>query len=95
MAWPPADGTPYTPANGTEGEIFDDGWCAHCARDAAFRKSFAEGYGDVDGCQILAAGLFGENPKEWLWRKGEPICTAYTEDPSCPLRCPYTKEMFE
>lgn len=89
-----AEGRPYMPSNGTEGEIFQEGWCAHCARDSEFRRQFMEtGNPQVDGCEILAASLRGEQPKEWFYRNGDPICTAYTEDPACPVRCPYTKEM--
>ena len=90
-----AEGRPYMPSNGTEGEVFQEGWCVHCARDAEFRKEFGEtGEAHCNGCEILAASLRGEQPKEWYYRKGQPICAAYTEDPACPLRCPLTKEMF-
>lgn len=90
-----AEGLPYMPANGTEGEIFQDGWCAHCARDAEFRRQWEEtGNPQVDGCAILAASLRGEQPKEWLFRKGEPICTAFTDEPLREPRCPETMEMF-
>lgn len=90
-----AEGRPYMPANGTEGELFQDGWCAHCTRDAEFRRQFDEtGNPQVDGCEILAASMRGEQPKEWLHRKGEPICTAFTEEPLGEPRCPHTLEMF-
>ncbi|TIL38608.1 MAG: hypothetical protein E5Y82_13750 [Mesorhizobium sp.] len=91
MAWPPEDGKPYMPANGTEGEIFYESWCAHCARDAAFRE-------DVDrneGCQILADSYCGVQSKDWVWRKGAPACLAFTDDPACPVRCPHTLELFQ
>lgn len=96
MSWPPEDGYPYMPANGTEGMIFQEGWCAHCARDAEFRQSYEETGGNptCSGCQIYAAAFFGEQPKEWFWRKGQPYCSAHTEDPNCPVRCPDTLEMF-
>lgn len=91
MSWPPKDGSPYMPANGTEGGIFDDGWCSHCARDAAFREDMDHN----DGCQILAAALCNQQPKEWIWRNGAPHCIAFRDDPANPARCPYTLEMFE
>ncbi len=91
-----AEGRPYMPSNGTEGGIFQDGTSAHCARDAEFRRQWEEtGNPQVDGCEILAASLRGEQPKEWFFRKGEPICSAYTEDPACPVRCPNTMDLFE
>lgn len=90
-----AEGRPYMPSNGTEGEIFQDGWCAHCTRDVEFRRQFMEtGNPQVDGCEILAASMRGEQPKEWFYRKGQPHCSAYTDDPACPVRCQNTKEMF-
>lgn len=89
-----AEWRPYMPSNGTEGEMFQEGWCANCARDMEFRRQFYEtGNPQVDGCEILAASLRGEQPKEWFYRNGEPICTAYTEDPECPVRCPFTMEL--
>ena len=96
MGWPPEDGYPFMPANGTDGSCFQEGWCFHCARDADFQQSWEETGGNptCDGCSILAASLRGEQPKEWFWKNGEPHCSAYTEDPSCPVRCPDTLEMF-
>lgn len=89
-----AEGRPYMPANGTEGEIFQSGWCAHCTRDTEFCRQFEEtGNPHVDGCEILAASMAGDQPKEWFYRGGRPICTAYTEDPACPARCIFTLEL--
>lgn len=90
MAWPPKDGTPYMPANGTEGEIFDEGWCSHCSRDAAFRLDMANN----DGCEILAAAYRGEQQAAWSWLKGAPTCANFSDDPANPVRCQLTKEMF-
>lgn len=95
MSWPPKDGTPYMPANGTEGRGFEENWCAHCSRDAAFRAAFEAGGGDEDGCQILAlATLSNDQPPEWTWKQGRPHCSNFSDDPSNPLRCPFTKELF-
>jgi hypothetical protein len=89
----------YRPSNGTAGAGFQEHWCDHCARDAAFR----DGGPDVDpalGCQILAATFVYEitdpkYPKEWIYGPdGWPKCTAFTTDPKCPVRCEKTIDMF-
>jgi len=58
---------PYRPSNGTEGEIFDDEWCANCERDRLFREDPDR----HDGCPIVAAALAydvddPEYPAEWV-----------------------------
>ena len=76
---------PYRPSNGTEGEAFQDRWCARCTRD------------DFDAdllCPILARGLSGQQPPEWVYRNGVPTCTAFTDKPLPEPRCEFTKEMF-
>lgn len=90
---------PYRPGSGTEGCDFQDQWCDHCARDAAFRDG---GYDDPAlGCKILAntfvyAVTDPEYPKEWIYGKdGRPCCTAYTQDPKLPVRCDKTIDMFD
>ena len=76
----PEDGTPYQPSNGTEGEGFTEGLCAHCKRDRAFRRNpDAE-----EGCDILSRTMAfsigdAEYPKEWIWKGGEPTCTAFDD----------------
>ncbi len=83
----PKDGEPYRPSNGTEGEFFEERWCAHCKCDAGFRN----GWDDVsdqpteEGCQILAAALAcgirdKGYPIEWQWQKGEPVCVAFDDE---------------
>jgi hypothetical protein len=90
---------PYRPGSGTEGMGFDEMWCNHCARDAAYR----DGGPDADpalGCQILADTFAYEithpkYPKEWIYgRDGRPCCTAFATDPSTPLRCEKTLDLF-
>jgi hypothetical protein len=93
---PSRAGEPYRPGSGTEGMAFDDKWCSHCARDAKFRET-DDG---ADGCQILSASFLYEKtdpnyPKEWVYdREGTPCCTAFTTDPTCPVRCDRTLELF-
>lgn len=98
-AVPSCTGKPYRPGSGTEGMAFDDQWCAHCARDKAYR----DGGDDADpaiACQILSNTLvYAINdvgyPKEWIYgRDGRPCCTAFTTDPTCPVRCDKTIDMF-
>lgn len=91
-----AAGKPYRPSTGTEGAAFQEEWCCHCARDAAFQADpdFAQ------GCQIVADTFAyditdAHYPKEWIFdRDGRPCCTAYTEDPTCPRRCDKTLDLF-
>ena len=97
--WPSGIGKSYRPGSGTEGCAFDDAWCAHCARDAEYRN----GGPDADpaqGCQIIADVLCFDikdekYPKEWIYgHDGRPCCTAFTTDPTKPLRCDKTADLF-
>lgn len=90
MTWPPKDGKPFMPANGTDGSIFEDRYCCHCSRDAAFRADMENN----DGCEILAAAHAGQQPVEWVWKSGMGHCSNFSDDPSNPLRCPLTQELF-
>lgn len=93
-------GKPYRPSNGTAGCAFDDDWCDHCARDAEFRKDW-DNADPAIGCQILADTLVYDvtdpkYPKEWIYgADGQPRCTAFTTDPSKPVRCDQTPDLFE
>lgn len=78
------------PSNGTAGMDFEEQWCVHCFRDAAFRNDMENN----DGCEILAAVIRGEQPKEWIWRGGKLVCTFFSDDPDNPVHCPLTMEMF-
>lgn len=98
-ARPTLTGRAYRPSSGTEGCSFDDAWCDHCARDAEYRN----GGPDADpakGCQIIAdVFCFDINdekyPKEWVYgHDGRPCCTAFTTDPTKPLRCDKTPDLF-
>lgn len=67
----------YRPSNGTEGMIFDEGWCSRCKKDEEYRRT------EENGCPILAATMAydiedKEYPKEWIHDKdGNPCCTAF------------------
>jgi len=69
----------YQPANGTEGEDFQEVWCVRCKRDAAFQADMENN----DGCPILADTMCFRidepgYPKEWVYGDdGEPMCTAF------------------
>lgn len=81
MSWPPEDGKPYRPSNGTEGTSFvEGGWCNRCKADRAYRENELTAL----GCDILARSLaFNVDdpgyPKEWVWKGGEPVCTAFDD----------------
>jgi hypothetical protein len=98
-AEPELTGKSYRPGSGTEGCAFDDAWCSHCARDAEYRSGGEDADPDL-GCKILADALGFEMdhpryPKEWVYgHDGRPRCTAFTTDPTCPLRCDRTPDMF-
>lgn len=88
----------YRPSNGTEGAGFQDYYCSRCARDAAFRETDYEGDPAL-GCQILAATFryavdHPDYPKEWIEDERGPRCTAFTTDPTMPVRCDKTPDMF-
>lgn len=89
MVWPPQDGKPYMPANGMEGEGFFCEWCADCALEDEENNDF---------CEILSNSFFGQQPKEWTWRSGQPHCSAFMAfEPGkekAEPRCPLTMEMF-
>lgn len=89
----------YRPANGTEGADFQEAFCCHCSRDAAFRDS---NYEDPSlGCKILADTFVYDvddpnYPKQWIYdNDGSPCCTAFTTDVPPPVRCDKTIDMFE
>ena len=84
---------PYRPSNGSEMDGFLEAFCFHCARDAAFRETNYEGDGEL-GCQILAAIYRGEDQTECIEDEQGSRCTAFTTDPTQPIRCDQTKDLF-
>lgn len=71
----------YRPSNGSEGQIFEHGWCAICLRDRPARED-TDG---LDGCSILANVMLFEidhpnYPKEWVIEDAEAKCTAFELD---------------
>ena len=75
------DCEPYLPSCGAEGDIFLSHWCEKCSVDR-----FHEGGGS---CQILMRSLIREQPEEWQYRNGLPVCTAFQSkrDDSCSAPC--------
>ena len=73
------DGELYRPSNGTEGYLFQEGWCYHCKRDVPFQLD-PENH---DGCSILARAYrgekFGGRVREWIFKDRMPICTAFKD----------------
>lgn len=89
---------PYRPSNGTEGRSFQEYYCDHCERDRAFRETDYEGDPAL-GCQILADTFVYDvtdpkYPKEWIEDDRGSRCTAFTTDPTKPLRCDKTADLF-
>jgi hypothetical protein len=76
----------YRPSNGTEGMIFYEDWCMHCARDKPMSegKELAECSED-EVCPIIGSALTWplddpNYPREWRYGKdGMPCCTAFVQ----------------
>ncbi|RWO20695.1 hypothetical protein [Mesorhizobium sp.] len=89
------DGDLWRPANEKADLAFSQKWCVHC-----LELSEAEPWEDEFGqehpasCVILNMAVWGDKPHQLKIRNGEPICTAYREDASFPMRCPHTLELF-
>ncbi len=72
--WPPEDGVPYMPSNGSEGDIFESQWCNHCVAQSEYME------GDFEkGCGIIFRAMCGEQPPEWKWQGRAPACTEFEE----------------
>ena len=78
MAWPPENGKPYLPSNGTEGMRFRAEWCDVCEW---------LGEDDETGCAILAGSFCGEVP-QWTWVGGRPSCSEFKPWPPDPNGMP-------
>ena len=90
-------GQQYRPSNGTEGAVFIDSWCGHCARDKAMREGAPlEECDDREVCPIIARSFAGE-ATEWVYgTDGQPRCTEYVEHGQpIPYRCLNTPDIFE
>lgn len=66
---------PYRPSNGSEGMWFTDTYCMRC------KNCNPDPEGEKQ-CEILLATLLydvgePEYPKEWVYKFGNPTCTAY------------------
>jgi hypothetical protein len=65
-------GQPYTPSNGSEGDLFIAAFCKRCKLAAAFPH-----IRDGD-CMIVIVALLGGSPAEWTHDAGGcPTCTAF------------------
>lgn len=85
----------YRPANGTEGEIFYDEWCAKCERDKLYRET------SDNGCEILLDSMLYQAdhesyPEQLTYdENGDPCCTAFImEGEPIQYRCDKTIDMF-
>ncbi len=90
-------GQRYQPSNGTEGMIFIDKWCSHCARDKAMREGEpVEECDDRELCPIIARSMADGGCEEWVYGSdGQPRCTQYVEHgQQIPYRCPNTPDIF-
>ena len=71
-------GVLWEPSNGSDGEVFINANCVHCARDAAMNGSKDEAdCSDADYCPILSRS-FREPVEEWReMPDGRLTCTAF------------------
>ena len=92
----------YRPSNGTEGQIFFENWCYHCARDKAMREGqpFDE-CDDNELCEIIGKTFEFDidepgYPTEWRYgADGDPCCAAFIEAGSpVPVKDEHTIDMF-
>ena len=60
----------YSPGNSHEGRQFELNWCEQCIRNPKSPEAKHQ-------CQHLLMGFVGEDNGVWIWRDGEPVCTAY------------------
>ncbi|MFA7361987.1 MAG: NUMOD4 domain-containing protein [Candidatus Kapaibacterium sp.] len=58
----------YYPSNGTDGLKFTSKYCDKCYK--------------INQCTILVGSLIGKQPRQWVYKNGEPICTSF--DPNKP-----------
>jgi hypothetical protein len=91
----------YRPSNDTEGDIFMDVWCRHCARDKAMREGLDVDECDDDQlCKIIALTMEyktddPEYPIEWQYKNGHPICMAFIQaGQPVPLKDDLTMDLF-
>lgn len=98
-----SSGKKYRPSNGTEGEIFFEGWCRQCQNDKAMREGCdLDECDDNERCDIIAKTFAydtedAEYPIEWQYGKdGQPCCTAFVRVGDCTtvFRDPLTIDMF-
>lgn len=88
------EGGPWRPATEAEDNAFQQAWCVHC-REFTQADLWEDEFGnEVQTCGILDRAFYRHEPRQLKWRNGEPICTDFKEDPDCPVRCPFTMEMF-
>ena len=82
--WSPPDGTPYRPSNGTDGMIFEEGWCAKCA--GLVHVPAAENDPTCKDCPYLSASFWDVDPPRqvWVWRDGKPTCPKFRPLPPGP-----------
>lgn len=71
----------YRPSNGTEGMMFMEAWCEHCAK---FLEAEA---GAGQDCDIVTRTFWLDEkdkdyPAEWTYNEGQPCCTAFEDKPA-------------
>ncbi len=73
-------GERWTPANGTEGMLFMEAYCAECVHDDFSRDE------DGESCEVIMRSLAGEDTPEWVMGEdGMVTCTKLRHVDDGPL----------
>jgi hypothetical protein len=94
LAGDATEGGLWRPANEAEDVAFASKWCVHCIELTRAEPWEDEFGNDIYSCPIMNMAVWGEKPPQLRFRNGEPICTAFREDPDSQAHCPNTMEMF-
>lgn len=65
----------YMPSNGSEGILFSVAFCDRC-QFGAMRNDTKP---DQEDCDIELDALIGNQPKEWVYYQGSPVCLCFEE----------------
>jgi hypothetical protein len=84
------EGGPWRPADEAERLRFEKSWCVHCVD--RFRDGEPWNGEDPDGPMCIEVWC-GDLIHQLTVRDGQPHCSAFKDDPSNPIRCPFTMEM--
>jgi hypothetical protein len=65
----------YIPSNGSEGIMFTTAFCDRCK----YGQSGLETKPDLEDCDIYLDSMVGNQPREWVYYQGNPVCLCFEE----------------